>query len=92
MRLLLLPVLAPALLECLGLGLLRESGKQVGMAGRDALGAECLGDGRDELEKRRTRIHVGGALAGFVDQRGHVVAGHVEQTLEALRSCRRGRR
>ncbi len=25
------------------------------------------------------------ALAGLLDQRGHVVAGHVEQTLEALR-------
>ena len=85
MRFFVLPVLAPALLERFGLGLLRESSEQVGMAGGDAFGAERLRYGRDELQKRQTRIDVGGALTGLVDQRGHVVTGHVEQALETLR-------
>lgn len=55
------------------------------MAGGDAFGAERLGDGRYELQKRQARVDVACALAGLLDQRGDIVAGHVEQTLEALR-------
>lgn len=44
MRLSVLPVLAPALLESLYLRLLRESDKQGGAIGGDAFGAESLGN------------------------------------------------
>ncbi len=37
------------------------------------------------MQKRQARVDVACALAGLLDQRGDVVAGHIEQTLEALR-------
>ena len=84
-RFLVLPVLAPALLIGGGLHVLRETGEQVGVGRGDEFSAERLRNCRDQLQQRQTSIDVGCALAGFVDQRGHVIAGHVEQTLEALR-------
>ena len=50
-RFLVLPVLAPAVLERLGLMLLRQTGNQVGMAGGDALLDECLGHIGDKLQQ-----------------------------------------
>ena len=76
-RFLVLPVLAPAVLERIGLMLLRQTGDEVGMAGGDALLHERLGDSGDELQERQTRVDVAGALAGLLDKRGHVVAGKV---------------
>jgi hypothetical protein len=55
------------------------------MAGGDASLGEGLGHRGDELQEGQTRVDVAGALAGFLDQRGNIVAGDVEQTLEALR-------
>jgi hypothetical protein len=51
MRFLVLPVLAPALLEGCGLALLRETGDKIGVAGGDALLGERLGHGGDELQE-----------------------------------------
>ncbi len=68
-RLLVLPILAPALLVGVGLGVLRETGKQVGVGCGDALGAERLGDRRDKLQQGQTGVDVGCALAGLLDQR-----------------------
>ena len=50
MRLFVLPVLAPALLEGLRLNVLGKTGDQVGMAGGDALLSEGLGHCGDELQ------------------------------------------
>ena len=47
------------------------------MAGGDALGAERLGDGWDELEKRQACVDVACTLAGLLDQCGDIVTGHV---------------
>jgi hypothetical protein len=84
-RLFVLPVLAPALLEGCGLVFLPETGDEVGVAGGDAFLGECLGHRGDELEKRQTGVDVACALAGLLDQGRNVMAGNVEQTLEALR-------
>jgi hypothetical protein len=84
-RLFVLPILAPALLECLGLNFLRKPRKQVGMAGGDALLGERLRDCRNELQKGKPRVDMACALACLLNQSGNVVAGHVEQTLESLR-------
>ena len=46
-----LPVLAPALLEGLSLGLLGETGKEVGVACCDAFLREGFGYGRDQLQQ-----------------------------------------
>ncbi len=51
----------------------------------DEVLAERLRNCRNQLQERQTRVHVGSALAGFLYQRGHVVTGHVEQALKALR-------
>ena len=37
------------------------------------------------MQETQPRIDVGGALAGLLDQRGYVIAGKVQKTLEALR-------
>ena len=47
------------------------------MAGGDALLYERFGHGWDKLQKRQTRVDVAGALAGFGDKRGDIVAGKV---------------
>jgi hypothetical protein len=83
-RLLVLPVLAPALLEGFGLALLRKPGDKVGVAGGNALLSERLGHSGDELEKRPTCVDVACALAGLLDQSGNVIAGDVEQAVKAL--------
>jgi hypothetical protein len=46
---------------------------------------EGLGHSGDELEKRQTGVDMAGALAGLLHQGGNVIAGNVEQSLEALR-------
>ena len=76
-RLFVLPVLAPALLEGRRLVLLRQTGKQVGMTGGNALLDERFGNVGNELQKRETRIDVAGALAGLLNEGGHVVTGQV---------------
>jgi hypothetical protein len=85
MRFAVLPVLTPALLESFCLRLLRKTGNKVGMAGCDAFLRECLGYLGDQLKKRETGIDVACALAGLLDQSGYIIAGEVEQALEALR-------
>jgi hypothetical protein len=55
------------------------------MAGGDALLGERLDHSGDELQERQTGIDMACALAGLLNQGGNVVAGDVEQTLEALR-------
>jgi hypothetical protein len=55
------------------------------MAGGDALGGERLGDGGDKLQEGQTGVDVACAFARLLDQRGYIVAGHVEQALKALR-------
>ena len=80
-----MPIFAPALFVGRGLHLLWETGKQVGMAGGDALFDKCLGNAGDELQKGQSSVDVRCTLARFQNKRGHVVTGHVEQTLEALR-------
>jgi hypothetical protein len=80
-----LPVLAPALRKGFGLGLLRETGHKVGVAGGDAFLGERLRHGGDELEQRQTGIDMTCTLAGLLDQCGNVIAGDVEQALKALR-------
>lgn len=85
MRFRVLPVLASALLIGLVLNVLRKSSKQAGMAGGDTVAAECLGDGRNELQECKAGVDVACALACLLDQRGDIVTGHVEETLEALR-------
>jgi hypothetical protein len=85
MRLLVLPVLSPALLEGFCLALLRETGDEVGVARADALLGERLGHSGDEFEKRQTGVDVACALARLLDQGGNVITGDVEQALKALR-------
>jgi hypothetical protein len=85
MRLFVVPVLAPALLEGSGLMLLWQTGDEVGMAGGDAFFDECLGNVGDELQQGETSVDVRCTLARLQDKRGHVVTGHVEQALEAPR-------
>ena len=60
---LVLPVLAPALLEGCGLTLLRQTGDQVRMAGADALLGKRLGHSWDELQEGQTGVDVACALA-----------------------------
>jgi len=55
------------------------------MAGGDALLGERLRYRGDELQEGQTGVDVAGTLAGLLDQSGNVVAGDVEQALEALR-------
>jgi len=62
-RLFVLPVLPPALLEGFGLALLRKTGDEVGVAGGYALLGECLDHSGDELEKGQTCVDVTRALA-----------------------------
>ena len=54
------------------------------MAAGDAFVSERLRHGGDELQEGETRVDVAYALTGLLDQRGNVVAGDVQQTLEAL--------
>ena len=79
-----LPILAPALLESCGLRLLRDAGDEVGVAGGDAFLGERSGYFGDELQERQTGVDVACALARLLDQGGYVVAGNVEQTLKSL--------
>ena len=51
----------------------------------DALFKEGFGNFGNELQKRETGVDVACALAGLLGKCGHIVSGHVEQTLEALR-------
>src|SRR5882762_122561 len=85
MRFIVVPILAPALLKGSGLMFLRETGDQIGMAGGNAFLNKCLCDFGDELQERQTSINVRCALARLQHERGHIVTGHVEQALEALR-------
>ncbi len=78
-RFLVIPVLAPALLEGCGLGLLRKPGDEVGVAGGDAILCERFGHFGNQLQEREPGVDVAGALAELVGKRGHIVAGHVEQ-------------
>jgi hypothetical protein len=55
------------------------------VAGGDALLGERLGHSGDELQEGQTGVDVACALARLLDQGGNVVAGDVEQALEALR-------
>ena len=55
------------------------------MAGGDALLGERLRDFGDELQERQTGVDMACALAGLLDQSRHIITGHVEQALEALR-------
>ena len=81
---LVLPVLAPAVVERIGLMFLRQTGNQRCMAGGDALLLECLCYCVDKLQQTQPRIDVAGTLAGLLDQRGDVVARKVKQALKAL--------
>ena len=63
MGLLILPVLTPALLVGIGLCVLRETCKQVGMGCGDEFGRESLRNRRNQLQERETGIDVRGALA-----------------------------
>ena len=65
--------------------LLRQTGDEVRVAGGDAFFDECLGNIGDELQQGQASVDVRCTLARFQNKRGHVVTGHVEQTLEALR-------
>ncbi len=67
MRLFILPVLTPALLEGFGLALLRETGDKVGVAGGNAFLGKRLGHSRDELQEGQTSVDVAGALARLLD-------------------------
>ena len=62
-RLLVAPVLAPALGESIRLVLQWETGDQVGMAGRDAFPGERFCYFGDELQQGQTGVDVGSALA-----------------------------
>ncbi len=84
-RLLVFPVLAPAVVEGRCLMFLRQAGNQVGMARGDAFLYKRLGHSGNELQQAQPRIDVAGTLAGLLDQRGYVIAGEVQKTLEALR-------
>ncbi|MGA7159115.1 MAG: hypothetical protein WBY53_19875 [Acidobacteriaceae bacterium] len=55
------------------------------MAGGDALLRESLGHSGNELHEGQTGVDMACALAGLLDQSGNVIAGDVEQSLEALR-------
>ena len=55
------------------------------MAGGNALLGERLRNFGDELQERQTGVDMACALAGLLDQSRHIVTGHVEQALEALR-------
>ena len=85
MRLLVLPVLAPALLVGVCLYVLGKTGDEVGVAGGNPFLGERFRHSGDELQEGETRVDVAYALAGLLDQGGNVVAGDVEQALEALR-------
>jgi hypothetical protein len=82
-RLFVLPIFAPALLERSGLGFLRKTRDQVGVAGGDAVLRKCLGHFGYKLQQRKPRVNVAGALAEFLRKRGHVVARHVEEPPQA---------
>ena len=84
MRLFVLPILAPALLKGGSLVFLWQTGKQVRMAGRDAFLYERFCYVRDELQERQAGVDVRCTLARLQDERGHVIAGHVEQALKSL--------
>jgi hypothetical protein len=84
MRLFVLPILAPALLKGGSLVLLWQTCKQVRMAGRDAFLHERYGHVGYELQERQTGVDMRCTLARLQDERGHVIAGHIEQSLETL--------
>jgi hypothetical protein len=84
-RFFVLPVFAPAQLECGGLMLLRQTGDQIGVAGGDPFLYERLGHCGNQVQERQAGVDVGSALAGFLDKGGDIVARQVQEVLEALR-------